>query len=272
MSEIIIRRDEEAVADLVADIMISQLAADPRTVLGVATGSSPMQAYALAGRRARLQGIDLTQVRGFALDEYIGLPDDHPQRYANVVRTWIEPALGLVPGAIAMPDVALDDVMGSGERYEQAISEAGGIDLQVLGVGTTGHIAFNEPGSSLASRTRVKALAADTRHDNARFFSPDEITPTHCVTQGIGTVLEARHLLLIATGGHKAEAVALALEGPITAAHPASAIQLHPRVTAVLDDAAAAQLRHRDYYEYAWQNRDSWSTSQRAGPTSRRHA
>ena len=144
------------------------------------------------------------------------------------------------------------------ERYEAAIAEAGGIDLQILGIGRTGHIGFNEPGSSLASRTRVKTLTEPTRADNARFFaSPDEV-PMHCITQGIGTILDARHLVLLAFGDAKADAVASAVEGPVTASQPGSAIQLHPHVTVIVDEAAAAKLQNADYYRYAWANKPAW--------------
>ncbi len=146
----------------------------------------------------------------------------------------------------------------AGERYEAAIEAAGGVDLQILGIGRTGHIGFNEPGSSLASLTRVKTLTEPTRADNARFFSsPDEV-PMHCITQGIGTILRARHLVLLAFGAAKAHAVAAAVEGPVTASQPGSAIQLHPHATVVIDEAAAAELEQTAYYRYAWDNKPAW--------------
>jgi glucosamine-6-phosphate deaminase len=150
------------------------------------------------------------------------------------------------------------DLPGAGERYEQAIEDAGGVDLQVLGIGTTGHIGFNEPGSSFASLTRVKTLTEQTRRDNARFFGSLDEVPMHCVTQGLGTILRARHLVLLAFGAGKAEAVAGAVEGPVTASLPGSAIQLHRNVTVIVDEAAASHLRFADYYRYAWEHRLDW--------------
>jgi glucosamine-6-phosphate deaminase len=144
---------------------------------------------------------------------------------------------------------------GAGERYEHDITAAGGVDLQILGIGRTGHIGFNEPGSSLVSRTRVKTLTEQTRADNARFFDSPEQVPTHCLTQGLGTIPDARHLVLLAFGEAKAAAVAGAVEGPVTASLPGSAIQLHPFVTVIVDDAAASQLAYADYYRFAWDNR-----------------
>jgi glucosamine-6-phosphate deaminase len=155
----------------------------------------------------------------------------------------------------AVTPLALSD---TAERFEKKIASAGGIDIQLLGIGANGHIGFNEPGSSLASRTRVKTLAASTRRDNGRFFEADEAVPAHCVTQGIGTILDARHLILIASGGEKARAVYLALEGPVSASHPASAVQLHPHVTVVLDEVAASDLHQREYYDFAWENKPTW--------------
>jgi glucosamine-6-phosphate deaminase len=142
---------------------------------------------------------------------------------------------------------------------ELAIVEAGGVDLQVLGIGRTGHIGFNEPGSSLASLTRIKTLTEQTRADNARFFDSPELVPRHCITQGLGTILRARHLVLLAFGESKAEAVAGAVEGPVSASLPGSVIQLHPNVTVLIDDAAASRLRFADYYRFAWNNRPDWS-------------
>jgi glucosamine-6-phosphate deaminase len=147
---------------------------------------------------------------------------------------------------------------GAGARYEADIEAAGGVDLQILGIGRTGHIGFNEPGSSLASLTRVKTLTEQTRADNARYFATVDDVPTHCITQGLGTILRARHLVLLAFGEAKAAAVAAALEGPVSASTPGSVVQLHPTVTVIVDEAAGSQLAHADYYRYAWDNRFDW--------------
>jgi glucosamine-6-phosphate deaminase len=169
----------------------------------------------------------------------------------------VEP-LGLTPELVRVPNGDPATIERAAADYESAIKAAGGVDLQILGIGRTGHIGFNEPGSSLASRTRVKTLTEATRRDNARFFaSPDEV-PMHCITQGIGTILRARHLVLLAFGAGKAQAVAAAMEGPVSASRPGSAIQLHPHTTVIVDEAAAAELENLDYYRHAWANKPEW--------------
>ncbi|MCC9195250.1 glucosamine-6-phosphate deaminase [Arthrobacter sp. zg-Y820] len=231
--------DSPAAAGAAAAAVVRDCVQDkPDAVLGFATGSSPLPLYnALAE-----SGEDFSGVRGFALDEYVGLPPGDPRSYATVINSEVVERLGLPQGTVRVPDAAAADLDAAAREYEQAIRDAGGVDLQILGIGHNGHVAFNEPGSALDSRTRVEELAERTRRANARFFdSPDEV-PTRCLTQGLGTILDARHLLLIAHGADKAEIVARALQGPITPDCPASALQLHPRVTVVLDRAAAAKL------------------------------
>lgn len=196
-------------------------------------------------------------MRGFALDEYVGLPPEHPESYRSVITREVVEALGLTPSLVRVPTDE-GPIERAGENYERAIVEAGGVDLQVLGIGSTGHIGFNEPGSSFASLTRVKTLTQQTRLDNARFFDSLDQVPTHCVTQGLGTILRARHLILLAFGAKKAAALAGAVEGPLTASLPGSAIQLHPRVTVIVDEAAAAELAYAEYYRYAWEHRLDW--------------
>lgn len=255
MAEVVIVPDQLAGGRVAAARIARLLTAKPDAVLGLATGSSPLSTWAaLAGYR-----LDLSQVRAFALDEYVGLPDGHPQSYQEeLLRSVVKP-LGLDPSLVRVPGDDGGDLATAGERYEAAIRAAGGIDLQVLGIGRTGHIGFNEPGSSLASLTRVKTLTEQTRRDNARFFASLDEVPRHCITQGLGTILRARSLLLLAWGEAKAEALAAAVEGPVTAALPASVIQLHPRVTVVVDEAAASRLRFADYYRTAWEHRPDWA-------------
>ena len=209
----------------------------------------------------RDHGLEWDQVRGFALDEYIGLPEEHPESYRAVLHREVVEPLRLDPRLVHVPGDGLSgaDLARAGEEFESRIEEAGGIDIQVLGIGTDGHIGFNEPGSSFASRTRVKLLAAPTRRDNARFFGGDlDAVPRHCITQGLGTILRARRLVLLAWGEAKAEALAAAVEGPLTASVPGSAIQMHPRVTVIADEAAASQLKHADYYRDTWALRPEW--------------
>lgn len=253
MAEVVIVASKSAGGELAADVIERLVRARPDAVLGLATGSTPLAIWsALAARR-----LDLSRVRGFALDEYVGLPAGHPESYRSVITREVVEPLGLTPALVRVP---ADDgpLETAGADYEAAIEAAGGVDLQVLGIGRTGHIGFNEPGSSFASLTRVKTLTDETRRDNARFFDSPEQVPMHCITQGLGTILRARHLVLLAFGEAKAAALAGAVEGPLTASLPGSAIQLHPRVTVIVDEAAASRLAHADYYRLAWSNRLDW--------------
>ncbi len=170
-----------------------------------------------------------------------------------ITREVVEP-LGLNPDHVFTPRGTGANLTGAGSEYEAMITEAGGVDLQILGIGSNGHVGFNEPGSSLASDTRIKALAEKTRADNARFFGSLEEVPTHGITQGLGTILRARRLVLLAFGSNKAQAVAAALEGPVSSAVPGSVIQQHPRATVIFDEDAAAQLAHARYYRHAWRS------------------
>lgn len=256
MAEVVIVPDAAAAGALVADEIARLVAAKPDAVLGLATGSSPLPVYgALA---ARLTGVDVSRVRGFALDEYVGLDPDDPQSYRSVIRREVVEPLGLDPARVRVPDGSLERIEGAGEAYEAELEASGGVDLQLLGIGTDGHIGFNEPGSSFASRTRVKTLTRRTREDNARFFPSIDDVPVHCLTQGLGTILRARHLVLLAFGAGKARAVAGAVEGPLTASLPGSAIQLHPHATVVVDEGAASALRFADYYRESWAQKPAW--------------
>ena len=256
MAEIVIVRDKAAAGALVADHIAALIRENPETVLGLATGSTPLPVY--EALRARLEGVDVSRVRGFALDEYVGIDPAHPESYRSVITREVVEPLGLNPALINTPDGTPDGIEHHGDDYEAAILDAGGIDLQILGIGTDGHIGFNEPGSSFASQTRVKTLTEQTRRDNARFFDSVDDVPMHCITQGLGTILRARHLVLLAFGEGKAAAVAGAVEGPVSASLPGSAIQLHARATVVVDEAAASQLTRADYYRYAYANKPDW--------------
>jgi glucosamine-6-phosphate deaminase len=254
MAEVVIVGSTDEAGEIAAGLVRSLVSTLPDAVLGFATGSTPLSTY----RALAAQQLDLAAVRGFALDEYVGLPAGHPESYRAVIDREVVAPLGLqyrnvrVPGDDGLP------LQGAGERYERDIYAAGGVDLQLLGIGRTGHIGFNEPGSSLASLTRVKTLTESTRADNARFFDSLDQVPTHCITQGLGTILRARQLVLLAFGEAKAEAIAAALEGPVSASTPGSVVQLHPKVTVIVDEAAASQLAHADYYRFAWNNRLDW--------------
>lgn len=256
MAEVVIVRDAEAGGALVADEVVRLVRADPEVVLGLATGSTPLPVY--EALRPRLAGVDVSRVRGFALDEYVGLDPSHPESYRSVIAREVVEPLGLDPARIRVPEGTLAGIEHAGDDYEAAIRDSGGVALQILGIGTDGHIGFNEPGSSFASLTRVKTLTEQTREDNARFFDSIDDVPRHCITQGLGTILRAHHLVLLAFGEGKAEAVAGAVEGPLTASLPGSAIQLHPHATVIVDEAAASRLAHADYYRYAFANKPAW--------------
>lgn len=267
MAEVIIVKNEKEAGQIYARAVAHLITRKPNAVLGFATGSSPLAAYEELAILVHSENIDVSHVRGFALDEYIGLPLDHPQSYHSTIwRTVVEP-LGLNPQQVHVPGDTLNGALldngeaisQAGPAYDAAIEQADGIDVQILGIGTDGHVGFNEPGSSLASGTRIKTLAQQTRRDNARFFDNDvNKVPTHCITQGIGTILKARHLVLLAFGRGKAEAIAQTVEGSISASCPASALQLHPHATIIVDDEAASQLQHRDYYRWAYEHKPAW--------------
>ncbi|MFD6448077.1 glucosamine-6-phosphate deaminase [Promicromonospora sp. NPDC060204] len=245
-------------ARLAADAVEGLLRANPETVLGLATGSSPLAVYDELATRHK-EGLSFARARAFMLDEYVGLSADHPERYRNVIEKEFASRVDLPAGSVQGPDGLAEDLPAACAAYEQAITDAGGVDLQLLGIGTDGHIAFNEPGSSLASRTRIKTLTKQTREDNARFFggSFDDV-PRHCLTQGLATIMSARHLVLLATGRAKAEAVHQLVEGPISAMWPATIMQLHPHATVLVDDAAASRLQLGDYYRQTYADKPAW--------------
>ena len=247
------------VADAVSGSVQAALARGGPVVLGLATGSSPLLAYRELVRRHRDEGLSFAGVQACLLDEYVDLPAGHPESYREVIRRELTDSLGLDPAVVHGPVGAAADPLQAARDYEQQLLTAGPVAVQVLGIGANGHLGFNEPGSSLASRTRVKTLTEQTRSDNARFFGGDiEQVPHHVITQGIGTILEARHLVLLAWGAGKASAVAKCVEGPVTAMVPASALQLHPHVTIVVDDDAASELNLADYYRATWAAKPEW--------------
>lgn len=247
--EVVILDSPADVGTHVANTIETLLTSSDAPVLGLATGSSPLPVYHELIARHRAGSISFEHARAFLLDEYIGIEEGSPQSYRHFIEHELTKHIDLPAEALAGPRLLPDAGTRAGYDYERRIREAGGIDLQLLGIGTDGHIGFNEPSSSLASRTRVKTLMGATRRDNARFFAGDvDAVPKHVITQGIGTILDARHLILIATGAAKAEIVSLAVEGPVTSMVPASALQLHPHATVVLDEPAASQLALHDYY------------------------
>jgi glucosamine-6-phosphate deaminase len=256
--EVVITTPPQA-ASLVADAVTALFRGRPDAVLGVATGSTPVLVYNELGRRVERGELSLARARAFMLDEYVGLPEGHPERYRTVIDRDFASKVDIDPANVHGPDGLAEDLPAACAAYEAAIQAAGGVDLQLLGIGSDGHVAFNEPGSSLASRTRIKSLTRQTREDNARFFDGDtEAVPRHCLTQGVATILAARHLVLMAFGKGKAEAVHHLAEGPVSAMWPATALQLHPHVTVFVDDAAASRLQLGDYYRETFQAKPSW--------------
>ncbi|MCA9268207.1 MAG: glucosamine-6-phosphate deaminase [Planctomycetales bacterium] len=246
---VIILRDAASASTRAAAIIAQLIRKRPSAVLGLATGSTPLAAYGELIRLHREEALDFSHVVTFNLDEYVGLPPNHPQSYRHFMQANLFGLINIDPANTHVPDGLAGDFEEYCLRYEKMIDDAGGIDLQLLGIGSDGHIAFNEPGSSLGSRTRLKTLAPETIRDNARFFGSADAVPRLAVTMGVGTILDSRQCLLLAYGESKAEAIAQAVEGPVTAQVTASALQLHRDVTVIVDEAAASMLKRRAYYD-----------------------
>jgi len=257
--EVVIVGDRADGGRLVGGAIEAMLRNRPDAVLGLATGSSPEPVYDDLVARCEAGTASFARARAFQLDEYVGLPAGHPESYRAVLQREVADRLDFRQGALHGPDGQADDLLAACAAYDQEITAAGGVDLQLLGIGSDGHIGFNEPVSSLGSRTRIKTLTEQTRRDNARFFGDDiDAVPRHVLTQGIGTILEARHLVLLSWGAGKASAIARAVEGPVAAMVPASALQLHPHVTIVVDEDAAGELTLADYYRATWAAKPEW--------------
>lgn len=237
--QIVTAEDSASLICQAADQIEALVSANPEAVIGIATGSTPEPLYAELTARAG-RGLDLSRLRITCLDEYIGLPTQHPQSYRHYITEQILTPWGIDPAHTVLPEGDAADPHAAAAAFEDGIRRLGGIDVQILGIGPNGHIAFNEPGSALDSRTRVVELTADTRQANSRFFERLDEVPCQALTQGIGTILESRAAIMLAFGAGKAEAVAAMVDGPVDPAVPASALQRHPNVTVYLDTAAAA--------------------------------
>ena len=256
--EVVIAAPDE-LARLAAGSISSLLQTRPHAVLGLATGSSPLPIYDELVRRHVEEGLSFARAKAFTLDEYVGLPVEHPQRYLNVIKHELAERVDFAAGAVQGPDGLAQDLVAACAGYEAAITTSGGVDLQILGIGTDGHVGFNEPGSSLASRTRIKTLTDQTRADNARFFDGDvNQVPQHCLTQGLATIMAARHIVLIANGRTKADAVHQLVEGPVSAMWPATILQHHPHVSVLIDNAAAGRLQLADYFRSTYAAKPAW--------------
>ena len=250
---VLIVKDYDEMSKKAADIVAELVKRKPNCVLGLATGSTPEGLYSELVRRHKEEGLDFSKVITFNLDEYYGLPGTHPQSYRYFMNEKLFNGINIRKENTLVPDgkVPIKDIEKFCKEYEEKIKKAGGIDLQVLGIGGDGHIAFNEPGSSLSSRTRLVALNEQTIKDNSRFFSSVDDVPKYALSMGVGTILEAKELLFLANGEKKAEVVAKAIEGPITSSITASALQLHPKVTVILDEGAAKMLSRVSFYKFA---------------------
>jgi glucosamine-6-phosphate deaminase len=254
--EIIIQPTQQAATEVAARLIATLLRDKPDAVLGLATGSTPLSLY----QTLISMELDWSKVKTFNLDEYIGLPREHPQSYHSFMWENLFRHINIRKENIHIPDGNAKDIPRICEEYEKMIAASGGIDLQVLGIGTDGHIGFNEHTSSLASRTRIKTLTKQTRMDNARFFGSEEAVPFHVITMGIGTIMEARTNLLLAFGANKAAAIAEAVEGPIASSNPASVLQMHRSVKVCLDDPAASKLQRAEYFRWVYDNKPDWQT------------
>lgn len=248
--QVVIKADAAAVAEYGAAIFIKQITQQPKSVLGLATGSTPVALYQQLISAYQAGKLSFSQVKTFNLDEYLGLAAEHPQSYRYFMQQQLFNHIDIKPDNTAVPAGAATDPLKACQDYEQLILDAGGIDLQLLGLGRNGHIGFNEPSSGLRSRTRIKTLTKETIADNARFFKADEYQPHLSITMGIGTILDARKVVLLATGASKAAAVKAMIEGPLSASCPASALQLHQHAVVVLDEAAASELNDIEFYRH----------------------
>jgi len=254
--EVLIFPDSQSLASKSADLVESQIKTFPDSVIGLATGSTPLGLYEELIKRHGEHDLSFAGVKTFNLDEYVGIPSNHAQSYRTFMDENLFSKIDIQPSNTQVPDGMAENPLEVGPAYEKMIADAGGIDLQVLGVGTDGHIGFNEPTSSLSSITRVKTLTQQTIEDNSRFFRPEEFQPKLAITMGIKTILDARRIILLAHGENKAEAIRDMVEGPLCAMCPASALQLHPRTTILIDEAAASQLKLRGYYKFVGEMQD----------------
>ena len=253
--EVIIKENYEEISKEAAEIIRDAIHLKPNLVLGLATGSTPIGTYKELIRMHEAGELDFSKVLTFNLDEYVGLPSTHDQSYHYFMHENLFNHININPANVHVPSGVVKDFDRYCQWYEDEIAKVGGIDLQVLGIGSDGHIGFNEPGSSLASRTRIVTLTEDTIKDNARFFESEEDVPRFAITMGVGTIMEAGLCLLLANGEKKADPVEALVEGPITSQVTASALQMHPNATVIIDEAAASKLERVGYYRWTYENK-----------------
>ncbi|NOY09539.1 MAG: glucosamine-6-phosphate deaminase [Spirochaetes bacterium] len=253
--EVILTEDYNEMSKISAGEIARQVRKKPNSVIGLATGSTPLGTYKELIRLHKEEGLDFSKVITFNLDEYLGLPPAHKESYNFFMWENLFKHININPENVHVPQGMVEDAEEFCEWYEKEIEKAGGIDLQLLGIGSDGHIAFNEPGSSFGSRTRVKTLEEQTIEDNSRFFNSIDEVPHFAITMGVGTILEARKIVLAANGKNKAQVCARFIEGPIDSQITASALQLHPHAVIVLDEAASSQLKRKKYYNWIRDNK-----------------
>ncbi len=260
--EAIIRPDKDSACRLTARLIAKALRAKPDLVLGLATGGTMERVYELLADMHRNEGLDFSGCRTFNLDEYVGLSVSEETSYRFYMNHHLFSKININIANTHLPDGQADNLEKECAQYEEKMVEAGGIDLQLLGIGQDGHIGFNEPLSALRSRTRVKSLSPDTVRQNARYFSSPGDMPRRAITMGVGTILDSKRCVLLATGESKAGIIAKAVEGPITAMISASALQLHPHCTIIVDEMAALKLEKIDYYRWIFDNEPEWQEYQ----------
>ncbi len=243
--------DYETLSDRAAEVVIEQIRKKPDSVIGFATGGTPKGLYRRLIEAHETRGLDFSKLTTFNLDEYVGLPPEHEQSYAHYMWENLFDHVNVTPSQVHIPHGMASDIDEHCRWYERRIQEAGGIDLQILGIGANGHIAFNEPGSSLGSRTRIKTLTQKTVEDNARYFEDPEMVPEYAITMGVGTIMEAQKVLLLASGERKARAMKQTLEGHITAMVPASMVQMHRFAHILIDEDASSKLDYRHHHGIA---------------------
>lgn len=253
--EIIIQPSAEQASLLVAQMIAARMRRKPQLVMGLASGNTPKRLYRELARLHTEEGLDFSQVTTFNLDEYLGVDETHPGSLRFFMEENLFQRVNLDRSRIFVPDGNAQNIEAACEAYEFSIRKVGGIDVQILGVGVEGHIGFNEPSSSLASRTRIKTLTDRTRRENAVSFGGLTEVPHHVVTMGIGSIMEAREIFLLAFGKKKSSCVAQMVEAAVTAMVPASVLQFHPRTRVFLDEEAASELKRKDYYRWVYDNK-----------------
>lgn len=257
--EVIIQKDAESAALLTARLIATDLCANPHLILGLATGRTMENVYKLLGDMHKHKGLDFSLCRTFNLDEYVGISPSDKNSYRSYMNRHLFEQVNIDSRNTYLPNGTAVDLDAECRMYEERITGCGGIDFQLLGIGEDGHIGFNEPLSALRSRTRVTALTPETVAQNSPLFDTPEQMPRRAITMGVGTILDAKRCVMLAVGVKKADVIARAVEGPITAMISASALQLHPRCTLIVDEAAADCLQRKDYYRWIFENEPEWA-------------